>query len=72
MTDHAREVARVPEDRLGRIVATGQRCPECGAPMLRRATDAEFLWICTDASCGETYRARDLRIRAEGSRRRHD
>ena len=70
-TDYLRE-ATPSDDRLGRIVATGQRCPECAAPMLRHATGAGFLWICTETSCGEAYRARDLRVRAKGSRRRHD
>jgi len=56
----------------GRIVATGGRCRNCGASMLRREVRPGFRWICTNADCGATQddRPRHRLVRRSSGRPR--
>jgi ssDNA-binding Zn-finger/Zn-ribbon topoisomerase 1 len=54
-------MSRLTESTLeepGRVVATGARCDECGAPMLRREARPSFRWVCTNVNCGATFEDR--------------
>jgi ssDNA-binding Zn-finger/Zn-ribbon topoisomerase 1 len=60
-------------DEPGRVVATGGRCDECGAPMLRREARPGFHWVCTNLNCGATSDDREphhvARCRVRGAKR---
>ena len=62
------------ESRLeepGRIVATGGRCRECGASMLRREVRPGFRWVCTNLKCGATENDKSPQCGAQHCRARH-
>jgi ssDNA-binding Zn-finger/Zn-ribbon topoisomerase 1 len=53
------------------VVATGERCFECGGPMVRRSGRFGLFWVCQNRDCGATFADRDGRARDSRRPRRH-